>query len=180
MNSPIVLCIDDRPQLLNLRKAALESQGYCVKTASSGYSALQMLHETSADVVLLEFKMEGLDPEAIACHIKNQFPTMPIVLLSAFSEMPEQILWLVDEYVLKSEISDLARIIEQVRHRDNQNERFTLRVLNTAELPLSRNRTFLVAQGLSPACGPESATASRAGLPPPTQRCELWAAGRSH
>ena len=64
MSSPIVFCIDDRPQLLNLRKAALESQGYCVKTASSGYSALQMLQEMSADVVLLEFKMEGLDPEA--------------------------------------------------------------------------------------------------------------------
>jgi CheY-like chemotaxis protein len=125
MNSPIVLCIDDRPQLLNLRKTALESQGYCVKTASSGYSALQMLHEMSADVVLLEFKMEGLDPEAIACHIKTQFPTIPIVLLSAFSEMPERILWLVDEYVLKSEIAELPRIIEQVTHRDNQDERCT-------------------------------------------------------
>lgn len=129
MNSPIVFCIDDRPQLLNLRKAALESQGYCVKTASSGYSALQMLHEMSADVVLLEFKMEGLDPEAIAFHIKTQFPTMPIVLLSAFSEMPEQILWLVDEYVLKSEITELPRIIEQVTHRDNKKERFPRRAV---------------------------------------------------
>ena len=127
MNSPIVLCIDDRPQLLNLRKGAMESQGYCVKTASSGYSALEMLHETSADVVLLEFKMEGLDPEAIASHIKTQFPTMPIVLLSAFAEMPERILWLVDEYVLKSEITELPRIIEQVTHRGNKDERFSRR-----------------------------------------------------
>ena len=36
MDSPIVLCIDDRPQALEFRKATLESRGYCVKTASSG------------------------------------------------------------------------------------------------------------------------------------------------
>src|ERR1019366_10411645 len=35
MDSPIVLCIDDRPQALEFRKATLESRGYCVKTASS-------------------------------------------------------------------------------------------------------------------------------------------------
>jgi len=47
MDSPTVLCIDDRPQVLELRKATLESHGYCVKIASSGYTALKMLEETS-------------------------------------------------------------------------------------------------------------------------------------
>jgi CheY-like chemotaxis protein len=36
MDSPTVLCINDLPQLLELRKATLESHHYCVKTASSG------------------------------------------------------------------------------------------------------------------------------------------------
>ena len=35
MESPTVLCIDDRPQVLELRKATLESQGYSVKIALS-------------------------------------------------------------------------------------------------------------------------------------------------
>ena len=43
MDSPIVLCIDDRPQALEFRKATLESRGYCVKTASSGSTAIKML-----------------------------------------------------------------------------------------------------------------------------------------
>ena len=47
MDSPTVLCIDDRPQVLELRKATLESRGYCVKIASSGYTAVKMLEETS-------------------------------------------------------------------------------------------------------------------------------------
>jgi len=36
MDSPALLCSDDCPQMLGLRKATLESQGYCVKLASSG------------------------------------------------------------------------------------------------------------------------------------------------
>ena len=58
MDSPTVLCIDDLPQVLELRKAALESHGYCVKTASSGYTAMKMLEETSVAAVLLEYRTE--------------------------------------------------------------------------------------------------------------------------
>jgi hypothetical protein len=38
-----------------------------------------------------------MDAEAVACHIKQQFPNVSIILLSAYSEIPERILWLVDE-----------------------------------------------------------------------------------
>ena len=114
MDSLTVLCIDDRPQVLELRKATLESRGYCVKLASSGYTALKMLEETSVAAVLLEYKHEGMDAEAVACHIKQRFPNQPIILLSAYWEMPERILWLVDEYVMKSELPEqLVPIIER-------------------------------------------------------------------
>jgi CheY-like chemotaxis protein len=67
--------------------------------------------------VLLEYKQEGMDAEAVACHIKQRFPTLPIILLSAYSEMPQRILWLVDEYVMKSELPErLVPIIERA-HR---------------------------------------------------------------
>ena len=118
MDSLTVLCIADRPQVLELRKAALESHNYCVKIASSGYTAMKMLEETSVAVVLLEYKLEGMDAEAVACDIKQRFPKLPIILLSAYSEMPERILWLVDEYVMKSELpEELVRIIERATHR---------------------------------------------------------------
>src|ERR1017187_6181755 len=106
MNSPALLCIDDRPQMLELHKTTLEPHGYCVKLATSSYTAIKTLEETSVAAVLLEYKQEGLDAEAVACHIKQRFPNMPIILLSAYSEMPEQILWLVDEYVMKSELAE--------------------------------------------------------------------------
>lgn len=115
MDSLTVLCIDERPQVLELRKAAVESYGYSVKTASSGYAALKMLEETSVSAVLLEYRQEGMDAEGVACHIKQRFPHLPIILLSAYSEMPERILWLVDEYVMRSELPEgLMRVIERV------------------------------------------------------------------
>jgi CheY-like chemotaxis protein len=111
---PTVLCIDDRPQVLELRKAHLESHGYCANIASSGHTALKMLEETSVAAVLLEYKLEGMDAEAVACHIKQRFPNLPIILLSAYSEMPERILWLVDEYLMKSELPErLVWVIER-------------------------------------------------------------------
>ena len=85
MDSPTVLCIDDLPQVLEPRKATLESHAYCVKIASSGHAAIKLLEETSVAAVLLEYKLEGMDAEAVACHIKQRFPNLPIILLSAYS-----------------------------------------------------------------------------------------------
>jgi DNA-binding response OmpR family regulator len=118
MDSPTVLCIDDLPQVLELRKATLESHGYCVKIASSGYAAMEVLEDSPVAAVLLEYKVEGMDAEAVACHIKHRFPNLPIILLSAYSELPERILWLVDDYVMKSEMPErLVPIIERAHRR---------------------------------------------------------------
>jgi two-component system response regulator QseB len=104
IGTPTLLCTDDLPPALELRKATLESQGYSVKLASNGYDAMKTLEESPVAVVLLEYKQEGMDAEAVACHIKQRFPNLPIILLSAYAEMPERILWLVDDYVMKSEL----------------------------------------------------------------------------
>lgn len=118
MDVRTVLCIDDRPQLLELRKAVLQSHGYRVKMALSGHVAMKMLTEAPVDAVLLEYKSEGLDAEAVASHLKSRFPSIPIILLSAYAYMPEPILWLVDEYVMRSELSEgLLAAVERVAGR---------------------------------------------------------------
>ena len=65
--------------------------------------------------VLIEYKSEGIDPEAIALHIRQRFPKQAIILLSAYHDLPERILWLVDEYVMRSEpLAGLVQVIERV------------------------------------------------------------------
>jgi CheY-like chemotaxis protein len=128
MASPTLLCVDDRPQMLEIRKAALEPHGYSVKLASNGYEAIKTLEKASVAAVLLEYKLEGMDAEAVAFHVKQRFPKLPIILLSAYPEMRERILWLVDEYVMKSELTErLVPIIERTyrlgQHSHNRTQR---------------------------------------------------------
>jgi two-component SAPR family response regulator len=79
-----------------------------------------MLQATSVDAVVLEYKQQGIDAEAIACLIDRLFPNIPIVLISQYFEMPERILWLVDAFVMKSELPErLVRVIERVMRPTN-------------------------------------------------------------
>jgi CheY-like chemotaxis protein len=45
MALPYVLCIDDNPQVLELRKATLESYGYRVDIASTSDAAIKIFRE---------------------------------------------------------------------------------------------------------------------------------------
>ncbi|HZW92977.1 MAG TPA: response regulator [Candidatus Eremiobacteraceae bacterium] len=133
MSPPLVLCIDDRLQQLEIRKAALESRGFRVEAATNGCSAIKILQDTLVDAVLLEYKEEGMDAEALAYQINQRFPDVPIILLSAYFDMPERILWLVDEYVMKSELpGGLVRVLERVTRPVKTDEALTL-ALSTAE-----------------------------------------------
>jgi two-component system response regulator FlrC len=115
MSQPILLCVDDRPALLELRKTALEGSGYSVMTATDALSAIAILEKARVAAGVLECKVEGIDAEAIAWLIKKRFPNEPIVLMSAYSDVPERVLWLVDEYVMRSEPADsLLRVIARV------------------------------------------------------------------
>lgn len=115
MTSPVVLCVDDSPQLLTLRKRALEPLGYSVVTATDASSAIAILEQLAVAAVLVEYKHEGLDAEAVAYLIKQRLPHQPVVLLSAYADMPERSLWLVDDYVLRSDPPErLAEVVERV------------------------------------------------------------------
>lgn len=122
MRSPVLLVVDDRPQLLQVRKSNLETFGFSVVTATTVSAAIAVLGNIAIDAVLMEYKSEGMDSEAVAFHIRHRFPQQPIILISAYSDIPERVLWLVDEYVMRSEpIEQLVQVIERVtRAREKQ------------------------------------------------------------
>ncbi len=139
MGFPIVLCVDDRLEQSELRKADLEASDFRVETATNGYAAIKMLEKAPVDAVLLEYKEEGMDAEAVAFQINQKFPNLPIILISAYFEMPERILWLVDEYVMKSELPDgLLGVIERVTGQSNTDEAHTLAPRSNEPCPHKR------------------------------------------
>jgi CheY-like chemotaxis protein len=115
MRAPILLCVDDSPQLLEVRKANLEPLGLSVVTATTVSATIAVLENMAIDAVLMEYKSEGMDSEAVAFHIRRRFPQQPIILLSAYSDIPDRVLWLVDDYVMRSEpIEHLVQVIERL------------------------------------------------------------------
>ncbi len=125
MRSPVLLVVDDSPQLLEVRKTNLEPLGFSVVTATTVSGTIAVLENMAIDVVLMEYKLEGMDSEAVAFHIRHRFPQQPIILLSAYSDIPERVLWLVDDYEMRSEpIEHLVQVIERVsRAREKQASR---------------------------------------------------------
>ena len=112
-----LLYVGDNPQLLQLRKNSLEPYGYCVEIASTGESAISTLKKEPGAVVLLECKEEYSEAEEVAVQIKREFPAQPIILVSTHGEVPERLLWLVDDYMMGSDLPEgLPQVIQRTMH----------------------------------------------------------------
>ena len=80
-----ILTVDDQPRNLRLLEAVLSPQGYRVITASSGEQALQLLHSSNIDLVLLDIMMPGIDGYQVCQRIRSEPSTafLPVVMITA-------------------------------------------------------------------------------------------------
>lgn len=102
-SAAVVLCVDDEAVGLSVRKAVLESQGYRVFTAENGPDALAIFSAEPVDVVVLDYMMPGMKGDVVAERMKQLKPSVPIVMLSAYLDLPAATLALVDKYMTKGE-----------------------------------------------------------------------------
>ena len=102
-NNAVVLCVDDEAVGLSVRKAMLESQGYRVFTAANGPDALALFSAEPIDVVIVDYKMPGMNGDIVAERMKWLKPFVPILMLSAYVDLPRETLALVDKYMTKGE-----------------------------------------------------------------------------
>jgi len=91
----LVLSVDDEPAILLTRERILEFAGYRVVSAKDGEQALQLFAEQPVELVLLDFKMPGVDGGIVAQRMKSSKPWVPILLVSA-SEVSDETLATVD------------------------------------------------------------------------------------
>lgn len=110
-----ILCIDDEPLGLHLRKLMLEAQGYSVLIAENGLSGLAAFQRLAVDVVILDYMMPGMDGHAVAREIKRIRPFTPIIILTAYPDLPQELLALVNKFLIKGEDpSSLLHMIEEL------------------------------------------------------------------
>lgn len=84
----LILCVDDEPNSLVLRKLVLQKAGYDVVTAHSAMLALDVLASRRVDLVLSDQLMPGLTGTELARQIKNRWPSLPVILISGVNEIP--------------------------------------------------------------------------------------------
>ena len=127
MTKPVVLVVDDEPQILRVMRASLPIRGYEVLTASSGKEALDQLSKQVPDLVILDLampEMSGLE----VCRRVREFSTVPIIILSAKGSESDKVAALdlgADDYVTKPFGMDelLARARAVLRRLSSTNDR---------------------------------------------------------
>jgi CheY-like chemotaxis protein len=99
----LILCVDDEQIGLRVRKILLERAGYRVLTAPDGPSALDMFAAHPVEAVVLDYSMPGMDGGEVAVRMRRTKPAVPILLLSAFLDLPPEVTSLVALYMTKGE-----------------------------------------------------------------------------
>jgi CheY-like chemotaxis protein len=98
----VLLCVDDEPLGLEVRKVVLQRQGYDVLTATSGREALKMFAENPVTAVILDYSMPEMNGGQVAAELKHLNPQVKILLLSAYLDLPEEISKYVDARAVKA------------------------------------------------------------------------------
>jgi len=114
-----ILVVDDETQIARVLKTALNSQGYEVKTAGDGESALNLATDWIPDLVVTDLSMPGMTGIEL-CRSVRERSHVPIIVLSVRGEEKTKIEALdagADDYVTKPfSVSELlARVRANLR-----------------------------------------------------------------
>jgi len=112
---PLLLSIDDDAETLRQRELLLEASGYSVRSMESGRQALDWLAGgTQIDLVLLDYVMPGMHGDELAKTLKERYPSLPLIAVSATEKLPTAFQGMVNASVRKGQDPQilLARIAE--------------------------------------------------------------------
>jgi two-component system KDP operon response regulator KdpE len=114
-----ILIVDDEAQIIRVLSMACTAQGYRVKSAADGESALAVLKSWSAELIITDLSMPKMDGVELCRAIRKQ-SSVPILVLSVRSQEKMKVEALdagADDYVTKPfQINELlARIRAALR-----------------------------------------------------------------
>jgi CheY-like chemotaxis protein len=83
-----ILAVDDDALVLMNTAAMLEDLGHRVSLAYSGKEALDKLRSHTFDLLVTDQGMPGMTGAELIGHVRAELPTLPIILATAYAEMP--------------------------------------------------------------------------------------------
>jgi DNA-binding response OmpR family regulator len=122
-----ILIVEDDPAVQKALRRLFETEGYTVETQSDGRAALDSFQVSLPAAVVLDLRLPKVSGREVCKEIKAISPTLPIVVLSAASDVSDKVLLLelgADDYVTKpfSPRELLARVRAALRHTERSPE----------------------------------------------------------
>ena len=115
--SPVrVLVVDDEATLSELLAMALRYEGWEVKTASDGLSAVRLAREFQPDAVILDWMLPDIDGLEVLRRIRSDDSHVPVLFLTARDAVEDRVAGITaggDDYVTKP--FSLEEVVARVR-----------------------------------------------------------------
>lgn len=116
-----ILVVEDDPAVQKALRRLFETEGYAVEVQSDGKSALDSVQASAPAAIVLDLRLPKVSGRDVCKEIKAKSPALPIVVLSAASDVSDKVLLLelgADDYVTKpfSPRELLARVRAALRH----------------------------------------------------------------
>jgi CheY-like chemotaxis protein len=86
-----ILVVDDDAAILDSLRRALELEGYAVRTAVDGATALSSVAQSEPDAVVLDIGLPDLNGRAVAARMRAGGLSTPILVLSALDQVDDRI-----------------------------------------------------------------------------------------
>ena len=100
---PDVLVVDDDPNIRRLMRLYLEKDGFTVREAERGDTAVEEFHRLPPDLVLLDVMLPGQDGYQVLKAIRKT-GNIPVIMVTARGETFDKVLCLelgADDYIVK-------------------------------------------------------------------------------
>jgi DNA-binding NtrC family response regulator len=119
-----ILLIDDDVGMRAVLQDILEDEGYEVKTATDGRSALSSIENEDFDLILTDLKMPKMSGMEFLDYIEQNRPDLKVVVITAYTgkeNVNKAKLLGAFEFLSKSiQIEELKRVVKEVLERNDK------------------------------------------------------------
>jgi two-component system copper resistance phosphate regulon response regulator CusR len=99
-----ILVVEDEKRIADFLSRGLESAGYAVDVSYTGGAAVDMVHATEYDLVILDLGLPDMDGLSVLQKIRNRKVIPPVLILSARDSVDDRVKGLeqgADDYLVK-------------------------------------------------------------------------------
>ena len=122
-----VLVVDDSRLNIKLLTDILEKEGYDVHSSNNGFSVVELTHETTPDIILLDIIMPGIDGYEVCRRLKadHELKDIPVIMITSktgSSDIREALELGAFDYIKKpvDEVEVIARLQSALRFKKYQ------------------------------------------------------------